>query len=148
MARSNRDPVSIVLLIIVFALPLTLLVPGFSVWHFVPKVRVTRFHAYEQEVTWNQLNAGLVAAMIVLFCLFLEIRKRKLDEMVESVLTVSQATDKLMEIERERQTGTVRACLELLDASNDHYEHLSLLRQELRQRKQHPPVIEPSGSSM
>ncbi|KAJ2953734.1 hypothetical protein O0L34_g1357 [Tuta absoluta] len=148
MARSNRDPVVILGLPIVFALPLTLLVPGFSVWNIVPKVRVTRFHAYAQEVTWNQLNAGIVAVLIILFCLFLEMRKRKLDEMVESVLTVSQATDKLMEIERERQLGTVRACVELLDASSEHYEHLSLLRQELRWRKQHPPVIEPSSSVM
>lgn len=70
--------------------------------------------------------------------------------MVESVLTVSQATDKTMEVERERQAAAVRVCVELLDASAEHYEHLVLLRDELRQRsKKHlPPAIEPSGSNI
>lgn len=70
--------------------------------------------------------------------------------MVESVLTVSQATDKTMEVERERQAAAVRVCVELLDASADHYENLILLRDELCQRskKNQPPAIEPSGSNI
>lgn len=70
--------------------------------------------------------------------------------MVENVLTVSQATDATMEVEKVRQAAAVKACVELLDASSDHYEHLVLLRDQLRQRemikKQHPPAIELSVS--
>lgn len=70
--------------------------------------------------------------------------------MVENVLTVSQATDATMEVEKERQAAAVKACVELLDASADHYEHLVLLRDELRRREkmkmQQPPAIELSSS--
>lgn len=71
--------------------------------------------------------------------------------MVEKVLTVSQATDSTMEVERGRQANAVRVCVELLDASAEHYENLVLLRDELRKReklkKQHPPTIVPSTPS-
>lgn len=72
--------------------------------------------------------------------------------MVEKVLTVSQATDVTMEVERHRQAAAMKVCVELLDTSTEHYEHLMLLRDELRKRekpiKQLPPVIEPSGSDI
>lgn len=67
-------------------------------------------------------------------------------------MTVSQATDTAMEMEKERQTAALRACVELLDSSATHYENLVLLRDELRLRnfmgKQHPPIIEISSSNI
>ncbi|XP_045761981.1 uncharacterized protein LOC123865155 [Maniola jurtina] len=143
------DAVSLVMGLVVFGLPLTLLVPGFSVLNMVPKVRISRLHAADQSLTWTQLNASLVTLLVLFFCLYLELRKRKLDEMVENVLTVSKATDAAMDVEHERQGAEVRACIQLLDASADHYETLILLKDDLKQWDkssiQHPPVIEPSS---
>lgn len=72
--------------------------------------------------------------------------------MVESVLTVSQVTDATMATERERQSAAVKACVDLLDASTDHYENLVLLRDELRKRdkmkKHRPPAIELTPSEL
>lgn len=69
--------------------------------------------------------------------------------MVESVLSVSQTTDKSMEVEHERQNETARVCGDLLDVSNEHYENLVLLRDELRRRIVHmPPVIELSATDL
>lgn len=72
--------------------------------------------------------------------------------MVERVLTVSQATDSTMEIERERQALAMKACMKLLDASTEHYEDLVLLSNELRKRdvakQQKPPTIELSTSEL
>lgn len=72
--------------------------------------------------------------------------------MVENVLTVSQATDATLEVERGRQAAAVKVCVELLDASTEHYEQLALLRDELQKRnvmkRQHPPAIELSSSEM
>lgn len=72
--------------------------------------------------------------------------------MVENVLTVSQATEASLEVEKGRQAAAVKACVELLDASADHYEHLVLLRDELRKREnmknQRPPAIELSPSEI
>lgn len=68
--------------------------------------------------------------------------------MVENVLMVNQVTDKTMDMERERQTAAVRVCVDLLDASGEHYENLLLLQDDLRRRKQRPPSIEPSGCDM
>ncbi|KAL0849346.1 hypothetical protein ABMA28_013661 [Loxostege sticticalis] len=150
--KSECDVTVILGVIVVFALPLTLLVPDFTIWDVIPKVRVTRFHILSQHLTWPQVNAALITLLSLFFCLYLEIRKRKLDDMVEKVLTVSQATDATMEVERTRQAAAMRACAELLDTSAAHYEHLMLLREELRARdkprKQMPPSIEPSGSDI
>ncbi|XP_049870461.1 uncharacterized protein LOC126369897 [Pectinophora gossypiella] len=144
--KSECDVVTLVGLVLVFSLPLTLLVPGFSVWDVVPKFRISRFHVISQYLTWPQLNTAVIVVLVVFFCLFLEIRKRKLDDMVEKVLTVSQATDKTMEVEKDRQAAAVRVCVDLLDASAEHYEHLVLFRDDLRRRKHQPPTIEPSSS--
>lgn len=69
--------------------------------------------------------------------------------MVEDVLTVSQATDAVMDVEKERQSEAAKACVKLLDTSSDHYENLVLLREELRMRdrakRQYPPAIELSS---
>ncbi|XP_026327460.1 uncharacterized protein LOC113235775 [Hyposmocoma kahamanoa] len=146
--KSECDASIIIGLLVVFALPLTLLVPGFSVWNVVPKLRVTRFHIFAQQLDWCELNAVIIALLALFFCLYLEIRKRKLDDLVESVLMVNQATDKTMDVERERQTAAVRVCVDLLDASGEHYENLLLLQGDLRHRKQRPPSIQPSGSDM
>ncbi|KAJ8726467.1 hypothetical protein PYW07_001165 [Mythimna separata] len=150
MSDRECDITVILGVLVVFALPLTVLVPGFSVWDVVPKVRISRLHILSQDLTWPQLNAALISLLTLFFCLYLEIRKRKLDDMVEKVLTVSQATDSTMEVEKDRQTNAVRVCVDLLDASAEHYENLVLLRDELRKReklkKQHPPVIVPSSS--
>ncbi|CAH2238853.1 uncharacterized protein LOC120637313 [Pararge aegeria] len=147
--KNDCDAVSVVVGLVVFALPLTLLIPGFSVWNVVPKVRISRFHIVDLSITWSQLNASLVTLLVLFFCLYLELRKRELDEMVENVLTVSKATDAAMEIERDRQDAEVRACIQLLDASAEHYETLILLNDDLRKSNiQHPPVIEPSTSEM
>ncbi|XP_072937300.1 uncharacterized protein [Epargyreus clarus] len=151
---SNRsERATVVCALVVFALPLTLLIPNFSLWDLVPKIKVTRFHILSQHLTWPQLNAAAIGLLGILFCIYLEIRKRKLDDMVENVLRVSQATDTTMGVERVRQAVAVRACVELLDASAEHYEHLALLRDELRRRDaprllQHPPAIEPSTSNV
>ena len=80
-----------------------------------------------------------------------QIISSRLDDMVEKVLTVSQATDATMEVEKDRQANAVRVCVELLDASAEHYENLVLLRDELRKREklknQHPPTIVLSSQS-
>ncbi|CAG9784301.1 unnamed protein product [Diatraea saccharalis] len=150
--KSDCDITVVVGTIIVFALPLTLLIPEFSLWDVVPKVQVIRFHVLSQHLTWPQLNAVLVGLLSVLFCLYLEIRKRKLDDMVEKVLTVSKVTDATMEVERDRQTAAMKACVDLLDSTVEHYEHLMLLKDDLRNsertNKQQPPAIEPSGSDV
>ncbi|XP_052747637.1 uncharacterized protein LOC116413779 [Galleria mellonella] len=149
--RNECDITVVVGTLIVFALPLTLLIPGFSVWDVVPKVHIIRFHLFSQYLTWAQLNAAVVSILAILFCLYLEIRKRKLDDMVEKVLTVSQATDTTVEEERGRQAAAMRVCVELLDTSTEHYENLMLLHDELHKRepnKQLPPAIEPSSSIM
>lgn len=78
MSEKNECDITVVLgVLVVFALPLTLLVPGFSVWDVVPKVHITRLHIISQELTWPQLNAAVVSLLVVFFCLYLEIRKRK-----------------------------------------------------------------------
>ncbi|XP_013201264.1 uncharacterized protein LOC106143675 [Amyelois transitella] len=149
--KNECDTVVVVIAIVVFALPLTLLIPDFSVWDVVPKVRVIRFHVLQQHLSWPQLNAIVVALLILFFSLYLEIRKRNLDDMVEKVLTVSQATDTVMLEEKNRQAAALRLCVELLDVSAEHYEHLVLLRDELARKdkpNQQPPVIEPSGSML
>lgn len=71
-----------------------------------------------------------------------------LDEIVENVRAVSEATDTIMEEERDRQTEAMRTCMQLLDSSVEHYENLILLRDDLRFRTkpQYPPVIELSSS--
>lgn len=63
---------------------------------------------------------------------------------------VSEATDNIMEEERDRQTEAMRACMQLLDSSVEHYENLILLRDDLRYRSkpQYPPVIELSSSEL
>lgn len=70
--------------------------------------------------------------------------------MVDKVLMLSQAADATMEVEQSRQAAAVRVCLQLLDASTEHYENLVVLRDELRKRDklnfQAPPVIELSSS--
>ncbi|XP_022820886.1 uncharacterized protein LOC111352561 [Spodoptera litura] len=148
--KSDCDLSVVIGVMVVFALPLTLLLPGFSVWDVVPKVRISRLHIVSQDLTWPQLNAAIVFLLTLFFCLYLEIHKRKLDDMVEKVLSVSQATDSTMEVERERQAAAVRVCVDLLDASAEHYENLVLLRDELRKReklkKQFPPTIESSST--
>ncbi|XP_034826929.1 uncharacterized protein [Maniola hyperantus] len=148
--HNDCDAVSLIVGLVVFGLPLTLLVPGFSVLTVVPKVRISRFHAVDQSLTWTQLNASLVTLLVLFFCLYLEVRKRQLDEMVENVLTASKKTDAAMEAEQERQGAEVRACVQLLDASAEHYETLILLKDDLKQwdksNIQRPPVIEPSSS--
>ncbi|XP_047987930.1 uncharacterized protein LOC125227617 [Leguminivora glycinivorella] len=132
--------------LLAFSLPLTLLVPDFSLWTVVPKVRVTRFHILAQHFTWFQLNTAVFTIVLLLFFVQLEIRKRKLDEMVERVMLVSQAADKTVEEESFKQAGAMRACVQLLDTSAEQYEQLVLLRQELGQRgrKQGPPGIDSS----
>ncbi|CAH2104473.1 unnamed protein product [Euphydryas editha] len=150
-SNNDCDAVSVVVALVVFALPLTLLVPGFSVWNILPKIRISRFHILDQDLTWSQLNAALCTLLVIFFCFYLEIRRRTLDEMVENVFTISQATDTAMEEERDRQAEAVRACVQLLDTSAEHYENLILLRDELRKREkpfQHPPIIELSSSEL
>lgn len=75
--KSECDVTVILGTVVVFALPLTLLIPNFSIWDVVPKVRVTRFHILSQHLSWHQINAAIVTLLILLFCLYLEIRKRK-----------------------------------------------------------------------
>lgn len=78
MSDKNDCDLSVVLgVLVVFALPLTLLIPGFSVWEVVPKVRITRMHIVSQDLTWSQLNAAIVSLLVIFFCCYLEIRKRK-----------------------------------------------------------------------
>lgn len=77
MSGRECDATVVVGAIVVFALPLTLLIPGFSVWDVVPKVRVTRFHIISLDISWPQLNSGIIALLTLFFCLYLEIRKRK-----------------------------------------------------------------------
>ncbi|XP_050361492.1 uncharacterized protein LOC126780871 [Nymphalis io] len=149
--RNDCDAVSVVVALVVFALPLTHLVPGFSVWNVLPKVRITRFHIFDYYFSWQQLNFAVITVLVLFFCFYLEIRKRALDEMVENVLTVRQATDVAMKEERDRQAAAVKACVQLLDTSAEHYENLTLLRDELRKREKtlhHPPIIELSSSEM
>ncbi|CAG9566751.1 unnamed protein product [Danaus chrysippus] len=146
------DAVSVVVAIAVFALPLTLLFPGISVWDVIPKIRVSRFHVLDQHLTWLQLNASMIFVIVIFFCFYLEIRKRELDEMVDGVLSVSQATEAALDMECERQTAAIRVCVKLLDASTEHYENLMLLRDDLRKREktvlQRPPEILPSTSDI
>lgn len=75
--KSECDVTVILGVIVVFALPLTLLVPDFTIWDVIPKVRVTRFHILSQHLTWPQVNAALITLLSLFFCLYLEIRKRK-----------------------------------------------------------------------
>lgn len=63
--------------LLAFLLPLTLLWPGFSIWEVVPKVRVTRHPVLSQQLSWSQLCGAIVVAVTLLFCLFLEMRKRR-----------------------------------------------------------------------
>ncbi|KOB79358.1 Uncharacterized protein OBRU01_00538 [Operophtera brumata] len=150
MPGNECDVTVVVGALIVFVLPLTLLFPEFCLWDVVPKIQVIRFHIISLDVTWPQFNAGIIGLLVCFYCLCLEIRKRKLDDMVENVLTVSQGTEVTLAVEKGRQAAAIKTCVELLDASTDHYEHLVLLSNELRQREvmknQHPPVIELSTS--
>ncbi|KPI98684.1 hypothetical protein RR46_04657 [Papilio xuthus] len=144
-STSEFDYTVILCTAVVFGLPLALLIPGFSIWDVVPKIRVQRFHLLSQHLTWSVLNGAVIITVVVLFCLYLEFRKRILDAMTEEVFAVRQATIRTMEAENDRQAATIRACAELLDASSDHYENLVLLYDELRQRdrrRDHPPIIE------
>lgn len=79
MSEGNSECNATILIgfLVVFALPLTLLLPGFSVWDVVPKVRVTRFLIISQQLKWSQLNAAIVGLLALFFCLYLEIRKRR-----------------------------------------------------------------------
>lgn len=72
------DATVIIGTLVVFSLPLTLLIPNFSVWNIVPKIQVSRFHVLSNCLTWAQLNSVIVALLAVFLCLYLEIRKRKL----------------------------------------------------------------------
>ncbi|XP_013133588.1 PREDICTED: uncharacterized protein LOC106099566 [Papilio polytes] len=148
---SEFDYTVILCTAVVFGLPLALLIPGFSIWDLVPKIRVQRFHLLSQHLTWSVLNGAVIIIVVVLFCLYLEFRKRILDAMTEEVFAVRQATIRTMEAENDRQAATIRACAELLDASSDHYENLVLLYDELRQRdrrRDHPPIIELESSEI
>ncbi|CAK1550040.1 unnamed protein product [Leptosia nina] len=150
--QSDWDVVSIIIALVVFVLPLTLLLPDFSLWDVLPKIRVMRYHIISQNVTPMQLNSAFIVLQLIFFFLFLEIRKRRLQEMVDSVLYVARATETTMDEERLKQVAAVRVCVELLDASTEHYENLILLRDEFRRRDQfkiqHPPFIEPSTSNI
>lgn len=75
--NSEYDATLIAGTIVVFALPLTLLIPGFSVWDVVPKIRVTRFHILNGCLSWSMLNVLLVTTLVIFFSLYLEIRKRR-----------------------------------------------------------------------
>lgn len=71
--------------------------------------------------------------------------------MVQTVLTITRETETTMDEERVKQMAAVKACVELLGDSTDHYENLVLLKDEIRKReksKQHPPFIEPSTSNV
>ncbi|KAL4712793.1 hypothetical protein ACJJTC_011863 [Scirpophaga incertulas] len=150
--KSECDATVILGGLVVFALPLTLLIPDFSIWDVVPKIHVTRFHVLNESLTWPQSNAVLVGLLSLLFCFYLEIRKRKLDDIVDRVLKVSEMTDATLEGEAERQTDAMKMCVELLDTSTEHYEQLMLVQDDLRRREtpmcQLPPAIEPSGSNI
>lgn len=74
---SEWDLSIIVLGIVAFGLPLILLVPDFSVWNLVPKIHVRRLHIFSYSFTWRQNNGILFSALLLFFCLFLELRKRK-----------------------------------------------------------------------
>lgn len=76
-AVNEYDMTLVAGIILVFALPLTLLIPGFSVWDVLPKFRVTRFHIFSGAVVWSVLNASVVTTLIIFFGFYLEIRKRK-----------------------------------------------------------------------
>ncbi|GBP91797.1 hypothetical protein EVAR_57259_1 [Eumeta japonica] len=121
-----------------FVLPLTLLVPGLSVWGALPKLRVTRLHAISYQVSWIQLYATLVAIGVLLFCLLLELRRRRLDDMVETALAACEMSDRSTQEEKERLSSAAHACLDLLDSAVDHYEHVEVLRDELRRRRERP----------
>lgn len=77
MPGNECDFTVVVGALIVFALPLTLLFPEFSLWDVVPKIQVTRFHIINLDITWSELNAGIITLLVCFFCLYLEIRKRK-----------------------------------------------------------------------
>ncbi|CAG4998501.1 unnamed protein product [Parnassius apollo] len=154
MPNTNSEcDLSVVLsAVVVFGLPLALLIPNFSIWDVMPKIRVHRFHILSQHLSWMQINVAIIALAALLFCFYLEIRKRILDDMVEEVLAVRHATLTTVGKENERQEATMKACVELLDASADHYENLVLLHDELRKhdktRLQHPPTTGPESGSM
>ncbi|XP_045490832.1 uncharacterized protein LOC123690769 [Colias croceus] len=149
--QSDCDAVSIVIALAVFALPITLLIPDFSIWDVIPKIHVTRWPIIVQYVTWKQLNTAFIIILTLFFGMYLEIRKRRLNEMVETVLTVTRATETTLDGERDKQAEAVKVCVELLDVSTEHYENLILLRDDLRKRdkvKQRPPACEPSTSDV
>ncbi|XP_038212365.1 uncharacterized protein LOC119832683 [Zerene cesonia] len=149
--HNDCDAVSIVIALAVFALPVTLLIPDFSIWDVIPKIHVTRWPICAQYVTWSQLNTGFIIILTLFFGMYLEIRKRTLNEMVDTVLTVTRATETTLDEERDKQAEAVKVCVELLDVSTEHYENLILLRDDLRKRdkaRQRPPAIEPSTSDV
>ncbi|XP_041988410.1 uncharacterized protein LOC121739881 [Aricia agestis] len=145
--KDKYDLPTLFLAFLAFCLPLALLIPGFSIWDIVPKTHVTRYFVFRQDVSWSQLNAIAIAVLLTLFCLYLEIKRRKLDEMVEDVLRVSEQADKVMEIEKERQVAAIKDTINLLDVSSAQYENLMLLSDDLRKRAlQRPPAIDSSSS--
>ena len=75
--KSDWDVVSVLMGLAVFALPVTLLVPGFSISNVIPKIRIERLHMFYQYLSWPQLNAAVITFLVVLFCFYLEMRKRQ-----------------------------------------------------------------------
>lgn len=77
IGKSEYDVITVAGVIAVFALPITLLVPDFSIWDVIPKIQITRLHAFSYQVSWSELNGTMVSAITLLFCLYLELRKRR-----------------------------------------------------------------------
>lgn len=74
--QCDYDIPIIVATVLAFALPLTMLIPGFTIWSVIPKFRVIRFLLVAQELNWDQLNGAMVTILVLFFCIYLEIKKR------------------------------------------------------------------------
>ncbi|VVD01696.1 unnamed protein product, partial [Leptidea sinapis] len=66
---SECDAFSILLALCVFTIPLTILIPEFSVWNVIPKVQIMRWHIFQQSITWSELNLMLRQAAAVGVCI-------------------------------------------------------------------------------
>lgn len=75
--KSECDVVSVLMGLVIFALPITLLVPDFSISDVIPKIRIERLHIFDQYLSWPQLNAAMITLLVLFFCFYLEIRKRQ-----------------------------------------------------------------------
>lgn len=75
--KCENDAVTVAIALGVFSLPLTLLIPNFSVWNAIPKIRVSRYHIISHYLTPSQLNITLIILQLLLFFIYLEIRKRR-----------------------------------------------------------------------